>query len=91
MRAGCVVSGDFAAEKTVKGGRARLVLLNAQASEKTLERYRGYASRADVPVVAIEDMDRAIGKPGRMVAAVTDDGFARMILRANANNDGGVV
>lgn len=41
MRAGCCVSGDFACEKTVKSGRAQFVLLDAGASDATLERYRG--------------------------------------------------
>ena len=91
MRAGRVVSGDFAAEKAVKGGRSHLVLLDALASAKTIERYRGYASRAGVPVILIENMGRAIGRPAHMVAVVTDAGMAQMILKANANNDGGVV
>ena len=38
MRAGCCVSGDFACEKAVKSGRAQFVLLDAGASDATLDR-----------------------------------------------------
>ena len=90
MRAGKVVSGDFAAEKAVKGGEARLVIADASVSDNTLARYTGYAERAGIPLVKLEDMGRAIGRPERMVAAVTDDGFAQMMIKINAKTDGGV-
>lgn len=90
MRSGNVVSGDYASERAIKGGKAFVALMDAEASDNTRERYGGYAERAGIPVITIEEMGRAIGKPERMVAAVTDKGFAQMILGANANTDGGV-
>ena len=33
-------------------------------------------------LVEVEELGRWIGKPGRMVAAVTDEAFAQMIRRA---------
>lgn len=82
MRAGCCVAGDFACEKAVKSGRARAVLLDTAASASTQERYRGLCQRAGVPCLELGDMGNAIGKYGRMVAAVTDSGFARMLTEA---------
>lgn len=94
MRAGCCVSGDFACEKAVKSGRARFVLLDAAASAATLERYRDMCRRAGIPWAEVADMGSAIGKYGRKVAAVTDNGFARMLTAAleadGTNQHGGV-
>ena len=41
MRAGKCIAGDFACERAVKRGGARLVLLDAAASGATQERYFG--------------------------------------------------
>jgi ribosomal protein L7Ae-like RNA K-turn-binding protein len=82
MKAGKCAAGDFAAEKLVKSAKARLVALDAGASENTRQRYTGMCERAGIPLIEIEDMGAAIGKPGRMIAAVTDEGFARMIAAA---------
>ena len=38
--------------------------------------------RAGIPCVFIDDLGRAIGKDNRMIAAVTEAGFARMITEA---------
>ena len=82
MRAGHCVAGDFACEKAVKSGKAQVVLLDAGASVSTRERYHGLCERAGILCLELEDMGNAIGKYGRMVAAVTDSGFARMLTEA---------
>ncbi len=81
QRAGKVTAGDFACEKAVKSGKALLVAVDAGAAEATRLRYAGMCARAGIPCLCIEDMDAAIGRYGRKVAAVTDSGFARMILQ----------
>lgn len=81
QRAGKIASGDFACEKAVKSARALLLVLDASASEATRTRYMGMCQRAGIPCLSIEGMDAAIGRYGRKVAAVTDSGFARMILQ----------
>ena len=85
MRAGKCIAGDFACERAVKRGNARLVLLDTAASAATQERYSGLCERAGIPCVAVPDMGRAIGKDGRMVAVVTDARFVQMILDASAS------
>lgn len=82
MRAGHCVAGDFACEKAVKSGKARFVLLDAGASESTRERYHRLCERAGIPCLELVNMGSAIGKYSRMVAAVTDSGFARMLAEA---------
>ena len=82
MRAGKCVSGDFICEKAVKNGTALAVAVDEGASEATRERYAAMCQRAGIPCVLIEDLGRAIGKDNRMIAAVTEAGFARMIKQA---------
>ena len=42
--------------------------------------------RAGLPCFTVVDLGRAIGKDGRMVAAVTDERFAQMICDAYASD-----
>lgn len=81
QRAGKIAAGDFACEKAVKSGKALLVTVDASASEATRLRYEGMCARGGIPCLCVEDMDAAIGRYGRKVAAITDGGFARMILQ----------
>ena len=82
MKAGKCLCGDFICEKALKGGRAKLILLDASASQSTRERYDGICARENIPLLCIRELDAAIGKEGRKVAAVTDGGFARLIIEA---------
>jgi ribosomal protein L7Ae-like RNA K-turn-binding protein len=83
MKAGKLVCGDSSAEKAVRGGKAKLALIDAQASDNTKGKYRAMSEHAGIPLIEIEELGRWIGKPGRMVAAVTDEGFTTMIKRAS--------
>ncbi len=79
QRAGKIISGDFACEKAVKSGKALLIALDEDVSEATRTRYTGMCERAEISCVFVEKLGAAIGRGGRMIAAVTDSGFARMI------------
>ncbi len=79
QRAGKIISGDFACEKAVKSGKALLIALDDDVSEATRARYEGMCERAGIACLSVKDLDNAIGRGGRMIAAVTDGGFARMI------------
>ncbi len=81
-KAGKCISGDFAAERAVKDRRAMLVALDSGVSAATRERYEGLCERAGIPCVYVEELGKAIGKENRMIAAVKDAGFARMIDEA---------
>jgi len=87
-RAGRCLIGDFACEKAVKGGKALLIVVDAQASQATKERYNGFCQRAQTPFLVAEGAARAVGKPDNRVIAVTDGGFARMILQAAGQEQG---
>lgn len=84
MKAGRLKSGDFVTEKLLRANGAKIALIDGTASENTKEKYRDICARHAIELVEVEELGRWIGKPGRMVAAVTDEAFAQMIRRALA-------
>ena len=84
-RAGKCQSGEFAAERTVKAGKAKLVLLEETTSENTKERFSSLCAGRNIPLKLVPEVGRAIGREGHVVMAVTDIQFANMILGAWAS------
>ena len=80
MKAGKLAVGEFAAERAVKAGKAFLMVVDEAASDNTQKQWRDAAEFRDLALVTVPDMGKAIGKPGRMAAAVTDENFAKMIF-----------
>ena len=87
QRAGKAQSGAFAAERAIRSGKAKLVLLEQTASEATKTQYEQLCAAHGVPLVLVETVGRAIGKDARIVMAVTDPSFRDMIERAMRNTD----
>ena len=84
MRAGRLVSGEFAAENAVKDGSACLVLIATDASANTSKLFQDKCSFYEVPCVAYgtkASLGHAIGKEIRASIAVLDEGFAKSILK----------
>lgn len=81
MRAGKLASGSFTVEKAVKSGRAKLIIIDDDASENTVKQWKNASLTKNIPLVQMSCMGKAIGRAERMVAAVTDEGFAEMILK----------
>jgi len=81
-RAGRIVSGFDAVDIAIRKKQARLVLIDQDASGGTKKLLEEKAAKAEVPVLYIESqsLGNAIGKPGRMLAAATDQSFADRIL-----------
>ena len=84
-RAGKCQSGEFAAERAVKAGKAKLVLLEENASENTKGRFSSLCAGRNIPLKLVPQVGRAIGREGHVVMAVTDIQFANMILGAWAS------
>ena len=82
MKAGKCVSGDFAVEKAVREGRARIVLLDETVSQSTKDRYQRLCARASVEIMTLAALGRSIGRPARMIAALTDENMCRMLQSA---------
>ena len=84
-RAGKCQSGEFAAERAVKAGKAKLVLLEETASESTRERFSSLCAGRNIPLKLVPQVGRAIGRESHVVMAVTDIQFANLILGAWAS------
>lgn len=75
--------GEFMTEKSVKSGRARLVIVGTDASENTKKNFRDMCGFYRVPYFEYgtkEELGHAMGKEMRASLAVTDSGFAKSIL-----------
>ena len=72
MRAGALSLGEDGVHKAISGGKAALVLVDAGASANTKKRFGDSCAYYGVPMVLTQAgrLGAAIGKPGRMSAAV---------------------
>ena len=83
MRAGKIVSGSLPVEKALNAKKALVLLIDESISENSLSAYKTLAERNGIAVLIMKEgtLCAAIGKPGRMAAAVTEQGFAKQILK----------
>ena len=72
VRAGQLVSGESGCEAAVRAGQAGLVLLDAGASGNLRKKFQDACAYRRLPMCTLDAgrLGQAIGKPGRMVAAV---------------------
>ena len=81
-RAGKIISGEKACVQAIRTGAACAVVLDQGAAKNATKAVTDACSYHEVPLIfAPEDeLGFAIGKPGRMVAAITDPSMAGRIL-----------
>jgi len=82
MRAGQLTFGEDGVRKAIASGGAKLVLLDAGASENTKKRMRDSCAYYGVALVetAADRLGYAAGKPGRMSAAVAAGGICDKLI-----------
>ena len=80
-KAGKIRSGELMAEKTIKSGKARLVVIDSGISEQSRKRWSDICRSAGVPIIEANGLGRAIGKEAHMVACIADNGFANSIMQ----------
>jgi ribosomal protein L7Ae-like RNA K-turn-binding protein len=88
MRAGKLVTGDETVLKAVRGGKVRLVIMAADASDNTKKKYRDKCATFEVALIEAFDraaLGAAIGKEERVLIGIADSGFASMIRKALIN------
>ena len=93
-RAGKVKSGEFSTEKSVKSGRARLVIVAEDASENTRKMSENMCRYHHVSVSFFgskEELGRAMGKEMRASLAVEDQNLAQAIGKQMTINGGSEV
>lgn len=81
-KAGKAASGEFLTEKSVKSGKAHMVLVASDASENTKKKFRNMCSYYQVPIFILENKEslgKSIGKEARASLAVQDKNFAAAI------------
>ena len=83
MRAGKIISGEKACVQAVRMGSVCVVIMDKAAAKNAVKSVTDACTFYEVPLIyAPEDeLGYAIGKPGRMVAAITDPSMADRILQ----------
>ncbi len=81
-KAGKTVSGEFSVEKAVKEGKAKLVVVSAEASDNTKKMFKNMCEFYKVPAYFYgtkEGLGHFMGKEFRASMAVTDEGLAKAV------------
>ena len=89
-KAGRCVSGEFMTERETKCGRAALVIVAEDSSDNTKKSFSNMCAYYHVPMIVFADKEtlgHAIGKQFRASAAVTQDGFAKAILKLTESDN----
>ena len=90
VKSGRCASGEMMTEKETKSGRARLVIVAADASDNTKKNFRDMCKFYKVPICFYGDKDtlgHAMGKEFRASLAILDEGFADGILKELKNRE----
>ena len=90
-RAGKLITGEKACVQAVRGGGAFAAVLDGAASENAVKALENACQSHGVPLIRTQPfaLGEAIGKPGRMAAAVTDAGFAARLVALDGGSDRG--
>ncbi len=88
-RAGKLLSGYKTCQNYIgKGSRIKLMIIAADASQKTQDRFTSLCKRYGVPVYIYgltDELSQAAGLPGRGIYAVTDSNFAEAMIKEIEN------
>lgn len=91
MKAGKAVSGEFSTEKAVKSGKAYLVVVSEEASENTRKMFTNRCTYYHVPICFFgrkDELGHSMGKEFRASLAITDEGFAKALVKQMNMNGG---
>lgn len=83
-KAGRISGGEYAALNSVKDYSAKLVIIAKDTSENTAKKLKDACEYRDIPYVYAADKEslgRMTGKDIRAVLSVTDEGFAKAMLK----------
>lgn len=90
-KAGKTASGEFMTEKSVKGGKAFLVIVSEEASDNTKKMFFNMCTYYKVPIYLFggkEELGHAMGKELRTSLAVLDAGFSEALVKQIKLNGG---
>ena len=81
-KAGKIQSGEFSTEKSVKSGKAALVIVAEDASDNTKKKFKNMCSFYEVPFYVYDTkiaLGACIGKEFRASLALEDPGYCKAI------------
>ena len=84
QKAGKVASGDFAVRSALKSGKAKLLIVAADAAPNSKKDMYYLAEVAGVEVIELltrDELGYAIGKAKRTALVITDNNFAKMLKK----------
>lgn len=84
MKAGKVLSGEFSVEKGLKEGEVVLCIVAEDASANTKKKFNNMCTYRSVQLIELSDKEqlgRTIGKRHRATLGITDEGFAKGVLK----------
>lgn len=82
-RARKVLSGEETVIQAIRGGRAQVVILSSDASERTKKTVTDKCRYYQIPLATVpsrQELGQAIGKAERVIVAVTDKGFGDKLI-----------
>ena len=82
-RAGRLTTGEKACVEKIRSGGAYVALLDGAAAKNAVKSMTDACVHRNVPLIRTPEdaLGDAIGKPGRMACVVTDEGFAKSIIK----------
>ncbi|MCI2048113.1 MAG: ribosomal L7Ae/L30e/S12e/Gadd45 family protein [Lachnospiraceae bacterium] len=83
-KAGKIVSGGFSTEEAVRKRQAKLVILAGDAQKNTVKSFEDKCKYSRIPLryySTKEILGHAVGREDRSCMAVTDNGFAAVIMK----------
>ena len=91
-KAGALVTGEENSKIAVRSGRAKLLVVSADASANARGRAEDFVKGTNVPLAAVpltkEAVSSVTGRPGCSMAVFTDAGLAAAFLKALAEEYG---
>ena len=82
-KAGKTVSGEFATQKAIKEGKAKLVIVAEDASDNTKKMFTDKCTYYNIPIFVkgtMDELGRMTGHEKRASVAVTDNGFKDILI-----------
>lgn len=90
-KAGKTASGEFMTEKSIKTGKASLVIISEEASDNTRKMFTNMCTYYKVPIYFFakkDELGHAMGKEMRASLAIVDNGFAEAVVKLMNTNVG---
>ena len=83
--AGCVVSGEDTVRNAGRSNKVKLILLAEDAGNSAMKRAKQVEAVSSAPLVVLQcsktELGAALGLSTASIAAITDTGFAAMLLK----------